>query len=86
MIIENYINYKTYNNYRMEITTIAVTKEVKEKIKEFGNKGENFSDILLKLYNSAVQRQLNDFLFNEKGFVPIEEAIAEAEKKWPKSK
>ena len=70
----------------METTTIAITKEMKEKLKEFGNKGESFSDILLKLYNSAVQRQFNDFLFNEKGFVPIEEAIAEAEKKWPKSK
>jgi len=70
----------------MKTTTIAITKEMKEKLKEFGNKGESFSDILLKLYNSAVQRQFNDFLFNEKGFVPIEEAIAEAEKKWPKSK
>ena len=70
----------------MENTTIAVSKEVKEKISEFGNKGETFSDILLKLYNSAVQRQLNDFLFSEKGFVPIEDAIAEAEKRWPKSK
>lgn len=70
----------------MEITTIAITKEVKKKISEFGSKGESYSDILLKLYNSAVQRQLNDFLFSEKGFIPIEEAIAEAEKKWPKSK
>ena len=70
----------------MKNTTIAVSREVKEKISEFGNKGESFSDILLKLYNSAVQRQFNDFLFNEKGFIPIEEAIAEAKKKWPKSK
>ena len=70
----------------METTTIALTKELKEKISEFGNKGETFSDILQRLYNSAVQRQLHDFLFNEKGFIPIEQAIAEAEKKWPKSK
>ena len=70
----------------MENTTIALSKELKEKISEFGNKGETFSDILLRLYNSAVQRQLHDFLFNEKGFIPIEQAIAEAEKKWPKSK
>lgn len=70
----------------MENTTIAVRKDIRDKISEFGNKGESFSDILLKLYNSAVQRQFNDFLFNEKGFIPIEEAIAEAKKKWPKSK
>lgn len=68
----------------MEITTIAVTKEVKEKISQFGNKGETFSDILLRLYNSAVQRQIHDLLFNEEGFISIDEAIARHKKKWPK--
>ena len=34
----------------MENTTIAVSNEIKEKIKEFGNKGETYSDILEKLY------------------------------------
>ena len=67
-----------------EKTTIALSKELKDKIGTFGNKGETFSDILLRLYNSAVERQFNDFFFNEKGFVPIEEAIAEARKRWPK--
>ena len=70
----------------METTTIAISKDVKEKIKEFGNKGETYNDILLKLYKSAVERQLHDFLFNEKGFISIEQAMAEAEKKWPRSK
>ncbi|VVB83728.1 Uncharacterised protein [uncultured archaeon] len=81
-----YNTYNYYNNYKMENTTIALSKELKEKISEFGNKGESFSDILQRMYNSAVQRQLNDFLFNEKGFIPIEEAMAEAKKKWPKSR
>ena len=70
----------------MEHTTIAITKDLKEKIKEFGNKGETFDDILLKLYKSAVERQLNDILFNEAGFIPIEVGMDEAKKKWPKSK
>lgn len=70
----------------METTTIAITKEVKEKIQEFGNKGESYSEILTKLVESARKRMLHDFLFNEEGFIPIEQAIAEAEKKWPKSK
>ncbi len=70
----------------MEMTTIAVAKDVKEKIGEFGNKGETFSNILLRLYNSAVQRQLQDLLYNEEGFISIEQALAEAKKKWPKSK
>ncbi len=70
----------------MEMTTIAVTKELKNKISEFGNKGETFSNILLRLYNNAAERQLQDLLYNEEGFIPIEQAMAEAEKRWPKSK
>jgi predicted CopG family antitoxin len=70
----------------METTTIALTKELKEKISEFGNKGETFSDILQRLYNSAVQRQLHDFLMNDKGDFSIEEARKELNKKWPRSK
>ena len=67
-----------------EMTTIAVAKDVKEKISEFGNKGETFSNILLKLYKSAVQRQLQDLLYNEEGFISIDEAIARHKKKWQK--
>ena len=67
----------------MEMTTIALSKDLKNKISECGNKGETFSDILLKLYESALKKQLHDLFFNEKGFIPIEEAIAEAKKKWP---
>mgnify|MGYP001607113191 CR=1 FL=1 len=39
----NYNNYNYYNYYnldKMENTTIAISKEVKEGIIEFGNKGE----------------------------------------------
>ena len=68
----------------MEMTTIAVSKELKDKISEFGNKGETFSDILLKLVRSAEQRLLNDVLMSREGCVTIEEAIEEAERKWPK--
>ncbi len=68
----------------MEKTTIAVSKEVKEKISEFGMKNETFSDILERLLKSAEQRLLQDVLMSREGCVTIEEAIAEAEKKWPR--
>jgi len=68
----------------MENTTIAITKEVKNKISEFGNKGESFSDILKRLLMSAEQRLLNDILMSKDGCVTIEEAIREAQEKWPK--
>ena len=33
----------------MENTTIAIPNELKKKIKEFGNKGETYSDIIARL-------------------------------------
>ena len=68
----------------MEMTTIALSKELKNKISEFGNKGETFSDILKKLVESAEQRLFYDVLMSEEGCISIEEAIKEANKKWPK--
>ena len=40
----------------MENTTIAVTREVQEEIKEFGNKGETYSEIIARLIESAKKR------------------------------
>lgn len=68
----------------MENTTIAITKEVREKIIEFGNKGETYSEILKRLLKSAKERQLHDLLMNEEGTVSIETALANAKKKWQK--
>ena len=67
----------------MEITTIQLSKETKEKISSFGTKGESYDDILKRIYSIAVKEQLRDFLMSDEGFIPIEEAIKEADKKWP---
>lgn len=66
----------------MAYTTIAVSSEVKEKIKEFGNKGETYSEIIFKLIEGAKKRQLQELLMNEEDTTSIEEAIAKAKKKW----
>lgn len=66
----------------MENTTIAVSNKIKEEIKEFGSKGETYSEILARLLASARKRQLHDLLMNEEGTIPIEEAIVESKKKW----
>jgi len=68
----------------MENTTIAVTKNIQEEIKEFGNKGETYSEIIARLIESAKKRQLHDLLMNEEGTVSIEEAIANSKKRWQK--
>ena len=79
-----YNNYKRYNTYNMEITTIAITKDIKEKIKEFGSKGESYTEIIERLIKSAKERQLHDLLFDEEDTISIEEALSNAKKRWQK--
>ncbi len=68
----------------MESTTIAISREVKEEIMEFGNKGETYSQIIKKLIKSARERQLHDLLMNEENTVSAEEALNNAKKRWQK--
>lgn len=68
----------------MEITTIQLTKETRDKLSSFGMKGESYDVILQRIYSLAVKEQLRDFLMSSEGYIPIEEAIKEADKKWPK--
>jgi len=68
----------------MENTTIAIRKDLKEKMAEFATKKETYSDIIERLLKSAEQRLLHDVLMSREGCVTIEEAIEEAEKKWPR--
>ncbi len=57
---------------------------MKEKLSSFGTKGESYEEILERIYTIATKEQLKQFLMSEEGFVPIEEAIKEADTKWPK--
>jgi predicted CopG family antitoxin len=67
----------------MANTTIQISHEMKEKLASFGSKNETFETILQRVYSLAVKEQFRDFVMNAKGFIPIDEAIKEAEKKWP---
>ncbi|MEK6908743.1 MAG: hypothetical protein AABX23_01685 [Nanoarchaeota archaeon] len=68
----------------MENTTIALSNEIKDQIKEFGNKGETYSQILAKLIASAKKRQLQDLLMDEEDTISIDEAIENSKKRWQK--
>ncbi len=68
----------------MEMTTIAIDKNLREKVKEFGAKGETYSDIIAKLVESARQRQLHDLLMSDENTITIEEARERLNKKWPR--
>jgi predicted CopG family antitoxin len=67
----------------MAHTTIAIKPETKEKIMEFGMKGETFNEILERILKSARERQLHDLLMNSDNTISIEEAIRRAKKEWP---
>lgn len=68
----------------MENTTIAVRSEIKERIREFGSKGETYSDILERLIRSAKKRQLQELLMSEEDTISIDEAISNSKKRWQK--
>jgi len=70
----------------MDITTIQLSKETKDKISSFGIKGESYDDIIRRIYSFAVKEQLRLFLLSSEGTISIEEARKELNKKWPKSK
>jgi hypothetical protein len=68
----------------MTTTTIQLSKETRDKISSFGIKGESYDSIIKRIYSFAVKEQLRTFLMSSEGCIPIEEAIKEADKKWPK--
>jgi len=68
------------------ITTIQLSKELKDKIASFGSKNETYEQILERVYNMAIKTQLREFLMSSENTVTIEEARKEVEKKWPRSK
>ena len=67
----------------MEITTIQLTKELKNNIASFGSKNETYDIILKRIYDLTVEERIRQLLMSDEGYISIDEAIKEAEKKWP---
>jgi hypothetical protein len=70
----------------MEITTIQLSKETKDKISSFGVKGESYDNIIKRIYSLAVKDQLKEFLLSSENTISIEDARKELNKKWPRLK
>jgi predicted CopG family antitoxin len=68
----------------METTTIAISSQIRDEIKEFGIKGETYSEIIARILESARKRQLHDLLMDEKDTLSIDEAISNSKKRWQK--
>ena len=69
----------------MTNTTIQLSTEIRDKISSFGSKGESYDEILRRIYELAVKDQLREFLMSDEGYISIEEARKELNKKWPRS-
>jgi hypothetical protein len=57
-------------------TTIAISPETRDQLKEFGDKGETYDDIVTRLLRSAKDRQIHDILMNTTNCLTIDEARA----------
>ena len=68
----------------MEHTTIAINKDLKQKIMEFATKKETYSNVIERLLKSAKERQLHDLLMSDENTISIEKALKKAKDKWRK--
>jgi len=65
-------------------TTIAVSPDIRDQIKDFGSKGETYDEILARLLKSAKDRQLQELLMDPKDCTPVNDALERAKKRWSK--
>ncbi len=63
-------------------TTIAISTQIRDEIKEFGNKGETYNNILEKILHHAKERQLQDLLMDTSDSIRASDALEKAKKKW----
>lgn len=63
-------------------TTISISEETRDKLKEFGLKGETYDDIINRLYESACREFLHNFLHEDKSeYTKLEDWKKELESK-----
>ena len=65
-------------------TTISLSEETKEKLKNLGRAGDSYDDVINKMYEVIRKNLLLAYLYDESDSITIDAAIAEA-KKWRKS-
>ncbi|MBU0979372.1 MAG: hypothetical protein KJ709_01080 [Nanoarchaeota archaeon] len=66
-------------------TTISISTELREKIRNLGRAGDSYEDVINRMYELTRKNLLLGYLYDESDSVSIDEALKEARKKWPKS-
>jgi len=64
-------------------TTISISNEMKENLRNLGRAGDTYEDVIRKMYEATRKNLLMTYLYDETDCIPIEQALAEAKKKWP---
>ena len=64
-------------------TTIAISHELKEKIRNLGRTGDSYEDVIRKMYEVTSKHLLLTYLYDESDSMGIDEALARARKRWP---
>jgi predicted CopG family antitoxin len=67
------------------ITTISISTELKEKLRNLGRTGDSYEDVIRRMYDVTSKNLLLTYLYDTSDAVDINEAITEAKKKWHKS-
>ncbi len=67
------------------VTTISISSDLKEKIRNLGRTGDSYEDVIRKMYEMTRKNLLVAYLYDLSDSVTIDEAITEARKKWQKS-
>lgn len=57
-------------------TTIAISKELKEKIRNLGRTGDSYEDVIAKMYESTRRNLILDWLYDESNSLTLDEARA----------
>ena len=55
-------------------TTIAISQNIRDQLKEFGSKGETYDIILRKLLKNAKEQQIRELLMDETNTITLSEA------------
>ncbi len=64
-------------------TTISISTEMREKLRNLGKAGESYDDVIRKMYELTKKNMLALYLYDESDSVSIDEALKEARKRWP---
>ena len=55
-------------------TTISISHELKEKIRNLGRAGESYEDVISRMYDVASSHLLRTYLYDESDSISLSEA------------